>query len=222
MILIQLAFTKYNNSILGNDHKEYYLLEWWFFLYLSQLFLILGEGYRLGDGSMTNPKDTCYKCPSGTYNRGIIDTAKMAEFDYLLDVCAPIDCSCHGRLCPSITLLYQIIFLYLFVIFICIQFAITIKFIDMSFISIKHANDMPMCWVFMFNIYFCESINNLIYNIYYSFHFDKYMNFRWNRYWKWRHLWERWRKNMRMRQGTPVLRTASFCMSNDGRSEFNL
>lgn len=54
-----------------------------------------GEGYRLGDGSMTNPKDTCYKCPNGTFNRDIIDTAKMAaQFDNQLDVCASIDCSC--------------------------------------------------------------------------------------------------------------------------------
>lgn len=52
-----------------------------------------GEGYRLGDGSMTNPKDSCYKCPNGTYNRGIIDTAKLDNIQ--LDVCDPIDCSCH-------------------------------------------------------------------------------------------------------------------------------
>ncbi|XP_052700547.1 uncharacterized protein LOC128177750 [Crassostrea angulata] len=51
-----------------------------------------GEGYRLGDGSMTNPKDICYKCPNGTYNRDIIDTAKLDNIQ--LDVCAPIDCSC--------------------------------------------------------------------------------------------------------------------------------
>eukprot|EP00105_Crassostrea_gigas_P029873 XP_011451946.1 PREDICTED: uncharacterized protein LOC105345504 isoform X2 [Crassostrea gigas] len=51
-----------------------------------------GEGYRLGDGSMTNPKDTCYKCPNGTYNRDKIDTAKLDNIQ--LDVCAPIDCSC--------------------------------------------------------------------------------------------------------------------------------
>ncbi|XP_065943955.1 uncharacterized protein [Magallana gigas] len=55
-----------------------------------------GEGYRLGDGSMTNPKDSCYKCPNGTYNRGIIDTAKLDNIQ--LDVCDPIDCSCHGIL----------------------------------------------------------------------------------------------------------------------------
>lgn len=52
-----------------------------------------GEGYRLGDGSMTNPKDSCYKCPNGTYNRGIIDTAKLDNIQ--LDVCDPIDCACH-------------------------------------------------------------------------------------------------------------------------------
>lgn len=41
---------------------------------------------------MTNPKDICYKCPNGTYNRDIIDTAKLDNIQ--LDVCAPIDCSC--------------------------------------------------------------------------------------------------------------------------------
>lgn len=137
LILIQLAFTKYNNSILWNDHKEYYLLD--IFFYISHLFLILGEGYRLGDGSMTNPKDTCYICPNGTYNRGIIDTAKLDNIQ--LDVCDPIDCSCHGRLhvCPSLTLQYQIIFLYLFVIFISMQFdknSYILQFIDMVFLAI--------------------------------------------------------------------------------------
>lgn len=82
--------------------------EFGIYFYISHLFLILGEGYRLGDGSMTNPKDTCYKCPNGTYNRDKIDTAKLDNIQ--LDVCAPIDCSCgHGRLCPSLTLLCQII-----------------------------------------------------------------------------------------------------------------
>lgn len=135
LILILLAFTKYNNSILWNDHKEYYLLDIFFFI--SHLFLILGEGYRLGDGSMTNPKDSCYKCPNGTYNRGIIDTAKLDNIQ--LDVCDPIDCSCHGRLCSSLTLRYQIIFLYLFVIFISMQFdknSYILQFIDMVFLVI--------------------------------------------------------------------------------------
>lgn len=73
-----MVFIKYNNSIFGNDYKEYYLFEWWFFfLYFSYLFLILGEGYRLGDGFMTNLKDICYICLNGTYNRGIIDIVKL-------------------------------------------------------------------------------------------------------------------------------------------------
>lgn len=50
-----------------------------------------GEGYRLGDGSMTNPKDTCYKCPNGTFNRDRIDTAKL---NIQVEVCDSIDCSC--------------------------------------------------------------------------------------------------------------------------------
>lgn len=119
------------------------------FFYISHLFLILGEGYRLGDGSMTNPKDTCYKCPNGTYNRDIIDTAKMAaQIDNQLDVCASIDCSCgHGRLRPSLTLLCQIIFLYVFVILKCKKFdknSYILQFIDMVFFffSIIHVNEM--------------------------------------------------------------------------------
>lgn len=182
-----------------------------FFLCLSHLFLILGEGYRLGDGSMTNPKDSCYKCPNGTYNRGIIDTAKLDDIQ--LDVCDPIDCSCHGRLCPSLTLLYHIIFLYLFVIFISMHFdknSYILQFIDM-------VEMLRICWVFMFSIYFFASINDLIFNIYiyYFFHFDKCMNFRWNHYWKWWQLWERWRKNMCMWQGKPVLWMGSFGMPKD-------
>lgn len=51
-----------------------------------------GSGYKLCDGSMTNPKDTCYKCPNGTYNRARIDTAKV---NFKLDACTSIDCSCH-------------------------------------------------------------------------------------------------------------------------------
>lgn len=132
------------------------------FFYISHLFLILGEGYRLGDGSMTNPKDTCYKCPNGTYNRDIIDTAKMAaQIDNQLDVCASIDCSCgHGRLRPSLTLLCQIIFLYVFVILKCKQFdknSYILQFIDMVFFffSIIHVNEMfELCWVFVYTIYF--------------------------------------------------------------------
>lgn len=96
-----MAFAAYNNSILGNDHKEYYLLECWFFFLNFTLVLLSGDGYKLCDGSMTNPKDTCYKCPNGTYNRARIDTAKV---NFKLDACTSIDCSCHGKLCPSLTL----------------------------------------------------------------------------------------------------------------------
>lgn len=70
-----MVFIKYNNSIFWNDYKEYYLFD--IFFYISYLFLILGEGYRLGDGFMTNLKDFCYKCLNGIYNRGIIDIVKL-------------------------------------------------------------------------------------------------------------------------------------------------
>lgn len=71
-----MVFIKYNNSIFWNDYiKEYYLFD--IFFYISYLFLILGEGYRLGDGFMTNLKDICYICLNGIYNRGIIDIVKL-------------------------------------------------------------------------------------------------------------------------------------------------
>lgn len=52
-----------------------------------------GEGFSFCNGSIAAPgEDKCYNCSVGTYNKDPINTAQMPD---QLNVCAPIDCSCH-------------------------------------------------------------------------------------------------------------------------------
>ncbi|XP_078314306.1 uncharacterized protein LOC111128477 [Crassostrea virginica] len=51
-----------------------------------------GEGFTLCKGNTQQPgEDSCFQCPSGTYNQDIINTGEM---DFDVPVCQPLDCSC--------------------------------------------------------------------------------------------------------------------------------
>ena len=53
---------------------------------------ITGEGFTLCKGNTQQPgEDSCFQCPSGTYNQDIINTGEM---DFDVPVCQPLDCSC--------------------------------------------------------------------------------------------------------------------------------
>ena len=53
---------------------------------------ITGEGFTLCKGTTEQPgEDSCFQCPSGTYNQDIINTEEM---DFDVPVCRPPDCSC--------------------------------------------------------------------------------------------------------------------------------
>nr|XP_022329794.1 uncharacterized protein LOC111128477 isoform X2 [Crassostrea virginica] len=51
-----------------------------------------GEGFTLCKGNTQQPgEDSCFQCPSGSYNQDIINTKEM---DFDVPVCKPLECSC--------------------------------------------------------------------------------------------------------------------------------